>query len=251
MAESKNSGMVMPVFFIGHGSPMNAIEDNEFSRAWIKAAKSIPEPTAILCISAHWETSGTQVTSAQKPATIHDFGGFPQELYQVQYPAPGSPTLAAQVIKTVKRVKVTQSLEWGLDHGAWSVLCRMFPLADIPVVQMSLAQNTDPAVHFAIGRELRQFRSSGVLIVCSGNIVHNLGMVQWQDSAYVWANAFDEKVKDLITDRKFDALIQYEKFGREALLAIPTNEHYLPLIYALGASDDQDQVSFFAEKVTM
>jgi 4,5-DOPA dioxygenase extradiol len=208
-------------------------------------------PKAILCISAHWETSGTQVTSAERPETIHDFGGFPEKLYQVHYPAPGSPALAAQVVETVKHARVTESLEWGLDHGAWSILCRMFPRADVPVVQLSLAQNTDPAVHFAIGKELHQFRSCGVLIVCSGNIVHNLGMVKWQDIAFDWASAFDEKIAGLIRDRKFDNLVQYEKLGREALLAIPTNEHYLPLLYALAASDNQDQISFFAKKVTM
>jgi 4,5-DOPA dioxygenase extradiol len=251
MAGFKDSGVLMPVFFIGHGSPMNAIEDNEFSRAWIEAAKSIPVPTAILCISAHWETSGTQVTSAERPATIHDFGGFPEKLYQVQYPAPGSPELAALVIETVKCVKVTESSEWGLDHGAWSVLCRMFPKADIPVVQLSLARYTDPEVHFAIAKELRQMRNQGVLIVGSGNIVHNLGMVQWQDVAYDWARAFDAKIAELIRDRKFDRVVRYEKLGREAQLAIPTNEHYLPLLYALAESDDHDQITFFAEKVTM
>jgi 4,5-DOPA dioxygenase extradiol len=169
----------MPALFIGHGSPMNAVEDNEFSRTWAEVGKSLPTPKAILCISAHWETTGTQVTAMKQPKTIHDFYGFPQELYDKRYPAPGSPELARLVQATVRQVHVRLDYDWGLDHGTWSVLCWMFPQADIPVVQLSLDRTREPAFHYELGKELATFRDKGILIVGSGNMVHNLRHVMW------------------------------------------------------------------------
>ena len=188
----------MPVLFIGHGSPMNAIEDNEFSRAWSEAGRSLPRPKAILCISAHWETKGTQVTAMEKPKTIYDFYGFPPELYAVQYPAAGSPDLARRIQELVKPVEVLQDLSWGLDHGAWSVLCRLFPQADVAVVQLSLDRSISPQAHYDLGRQLGALRDEGILIIGSGNVVHNLGRITWEDTAFDWANEFDDAVKHWI-----------------------------------------------------
>lgn len=244
-------GIKMPALFVGHGNPMNAIEENEFSRAWAAAAKLIPTPRAILCISAHWETDGTAVTASDRPETIHDFGGFPPELYRVQYPSPGLPALAELVRETVRQAAVAASFDRGLDHGAWSVLCRMFPNADVPVVQLSLDRTKAPAFHYGLGKELKELRSRGVLIVGSGNIVHNLGMVEWQDTSYDWAVEFDARIQRLVISGDHDALIHYEKIGRVARLAIPTNEHYLPLLYVLALQEKNEKVGFFAEKVTM
>jgi 4,5-DOPA dioxygenase extradiol len=241
----------MPVLFVGHGSPMNAIEDNEFSRAWAETAQTLPRPRAILCISAHWETEGTWVTGMERPETIHDFGGFPRALFEMQYPAPGSPEVARLVQETVKGAAVRLDRSWGLDHGAWSVLSRMFPRADIPVVQLSLDRGQHPEFHYALGSELRALRTQGILIVGSGNIVHNLRLVSWQDNAYDWAVEFDETVRQLIVAGNHEPLIHYENLGKAARLSIPTNEHYLPLLYALGLQDEQDQVRFFADRVTL
>ncbi len=241
----------MPVLFVGHGSPMNAIEDNEFSRAWAAAGKSLPKPTAVLCISAHWETVGTHVTAMEKPKTIHDFSGFPQPLYEVQYPAPGSPDVARLIQKTVSTTQVRPDLNWGLDHGAWSVLSRMFPKADVPVIQLSLDRTEEPAFHYGLGKELRALRNEGVLIVGSGNIVHNLRVMVRQDTAYDWALQFDEKMEQLILSGDHELIIHYEKLGPAARLAVPTNEHYLPLLYVLALQEEDDEVGFFAEKVTL
>ncbi len=239
----------MPVLFLGHGSPMNAIEDNEFSRAWIEAGQALPAPKAILCISAHWETSGTRVTAMQKPRTIHDFYGFPDELYAVEYPAPGSPGLAEQLQELVGRQAVEKDLEWGLDHGSWSVLSRLFPEAKVPVVQLSLDVNKTSRQHYDLGRELQALRESGVLIIGSGNIVHNLQRIVFEDTAYDWAVAFDGKVRKWILDEDHESLIQYQKQGQEAALAINSAEHYKPLLYALGAQHPGEAVVFFVEKV--
>ena len=240
----------MPVLFVGHGSPMNAIEGNDFSRAWVEAGKSLPKPDAILCISAHWETAGTFVTAMERPKTIHDFYGFPQPLYEIEYPAPGSPELARLTQKTVQETHVRLDQAWGLDHGTWIVLHRMFPRADIPVVQLSLDRTQTPAFHYALGRELRGLRNKGVLIVGSGNIVHNLGIMAWQDQAYDWAAEFDQTIKQLILSGDHHSIIRYQDLGEAARLSVPTNEHYLPLLYVLALQDKQEQIRFFTDRVT-
>jgi 4,5-DOPA dioxygenase extradiol len=241
----------MPVLFVGHGSPMNALEDNEFSRAWGIMGRELPAPAAILCVSAHWETRGTQITAMDQPKTIHDFGGFPRELFEKQYPAPGSPQLARLTRETVNSVPVELDQSWGLDHGTWSVLARMFPKADIPVVQLSLDHFQPPEFHYALGKELSALRRKGVLIIGSGNMVHNLRRMVWQDQGFDWALEFDEKMKSLILSGDHASIIHYEKLGMAAQLSIPTNEHYLPLLYILALQDNQDQLRFFADRVTL
>ena len=241
----------LPVLFIGHGSPMNAIEDNEFSRSWSEAGRSLPRPKAILCVSAHWETRGTQVTAMEKPKTIYDFYGFPPELYAMQYPAAGSPDLARRIQGLVKPVEVTQDQSWGLDHGAWSVLSRLFPHADVPVIQLSLDQGISPQAHYDLGRQLGTLREEGILIIGSGNVVHNLGRVAWEDTAFEWAAEFDDRVKHWILDGNHEALIGYQTQGPSAALAINSAEHYKPLLYVLGAIRPGESVHFFAEKVTL
>jgi 4,5-DOPA dioxygenase extradiol len=239
----------MPVLFIGHGSPMNAIEDNEFSQAWGQAALALPQPKAILCISAHWETQGSMVTAMAKPRTIHDFYGFPRPLFEKQYPAPGSPDLAQAVSQTIKISEVALDQTWGLDHGTWSVLCRMYPQADIPVVQLSLDRSRDAAHQYELGKQLRELREQGVLILGSGNIVHNLRLMVWEDTAFDWALDFDARVKQWILDNDHEPIIHYEKQGSAAALSVNTAEHYLPLVYVMGLKEEHEPVSFFAEKV--
>lgn len=240
---------LMPVLFMGHGSPMNAIEGNEFSLAWQQVAKSIPKPTAILCISAHWETRGSMVTSMERPRTIHDFYGFPKDLFEKQYPAPGSPKLARKVIDLVGESQVSPDQTWGLDHGTWSVLCRMYPQADIPVVQLSLDRSQEHIAHYRLGGRLAQLRREGVLIVGSGNIVHNLRLMVWQDTAFDWAIEYDAKVKQWIVEEDHSSIINYEKHGKPALLSVNSAEHYLPLLYILGLRQPHEPASFFAEKL--
>lgn len=249
-AEQKSSAK-MPVIFVGHGSPMNAIEENAFSRAWMATARNSPHPKAILSISAHWETDGVQVTAMPKPRTIHDFYGFPQELFAVQYPAPGAPELAHHVRDLLGVEAVALDQEWGLDHGTWSVLVRMFPEANVPVVQLSLDRKRTPSEHYTLGGKLAALRSEGVLILCSGNMVHNLRLLEWGDQGFDWAEAFDLKLKSLIEARDHAALINYPKLGADAQRAIPTNEHYLPLLYALALRGSAEPLKFFAEKVTL
>jgi len=239
----------MPVLFIGHGSPMNAIEDNEFSRAWEEVGKKLPQPRAILCISAHWETQGTQVTAMEKPRTIHDFYGFPRPLFEVQYPAPGSPDLAQRVCNLVKESTIQPDLTWGLDHGTWSVLCRMYPNANVPVVQLSLDRTIDAAGHYALGQQLKDLRQAGVLILGSGNIVHNLRLMVWEDTAFDWAVDYDARVKGWILDGDHESIIHYEKYGSAAMLSVNSAEHYLPLLYILGLKEQDEPVGFFAEKL--
>ena len=246
-----NGGPVMPALFIGHGNPINAIEENVFSRAWADAARSLPTPEAILCVSAHWQTTGTRVTTMPKPRTIYDFSGFPKALYDVVYPCPGLPELYETITETLPVVNIRKDVSWGLDHGAWSVLCHMFPRADIPVVQLSLDRTLLPLHHYDLGKRLKALRRKGVLIIGSGNIVHNLGMVTWDDRAYDWAIAFDEKIKQLILSHDHEAIIDYEKMGPDAAMAIPTNEHYLPLLYILATEEDGDEMAFFAEDITL
>jgi len=246
----------MPVLFLGHGSPMNAIEENEFAQAWVEmgdllSKSQLPKPKAILAISAHWETVGTKVTAMEKPRTIHDFYGFPKELYEVTYPAPGSPDLAQKVRQVIKQTEVQPDMTWGLDHGTWSVLRRMFPLADVPVVQISLDRSKSARQHYQFGQQLKELREEGVLIVSSGNIVHNLGMVVFDDKLkFDWAETFDARIKQWILADDHEAMIEYEKQGRAAELAINSAEHYLPLLYTLGLKDEADPISFFTEQVT-
>jgi 4,5-DOPA dioxygenase extradiol len=239
----------MPVLFVGHGSPMNAIEDNEFSRAWIEAGKDLPKPRAILCISAHWVTRGTLVTAMDHPRTIYDMYGFPPALYEVKYNAPGSPDLAEQVRRIIKKTEVQPDHEWGLDHGTWSVLNRMFPDATVPVIQMSLNANLSINDHYEVARQLKDLREENVMIISSGNIVHNLSLVQFRDFAYDWAVEFDNQVKNWILTNDHKPLINFHEQGHAAQLAINSAEHYVPLLYSLALKDENDPISFFAEKV--
>jgi len=256
LIRSGESTEPMPVLFIGHGSPMNAIEENEFSASWAKIAKSIPVPKAVLCISAHWETKGTFVTAMQKPKTIHDFGGFPQELYDVQYPAPGDPALAEEIKKNVSVTGVGLDDKWGLDHGAWSFIKHMYPNADIPVLEMSLDYYKAPQYHYDLAKELIMLRSKGVLITGSGNMVHNLGRIAWDHASdpeygFDWAMQANETFKKLIADSNHKELINYQSLGREVQLAVPTPDHYLPLLYTLALQGEKEEVTFFNDKAIM
>jgi Uncharacterized conserved protein len=242
----------MPVLFLGHGSPMNAIEENEFVAGFRDVAKTIPKPSAVLCISAHWETSGTYVTAMEKPKTIHDFYGFPPELYEVQYQACGSPRLAEE-IKNSLDSSVGLDFDWGLDHGCWSVLRHFYPDADVTVVEMSLDYDKTSQAHYDLAKQLMPLRSKGVLIIGSGNMVHNLGLVAWDqiDSAgygYDWALEANEKMKKFILNGDFQQLIDYRSQGRAYNLAIPTPEHYLPLLYALALKEKDEQLTLFNDK---
>ncbi|MCE5258185.1 MAG: 4,5-DOPA dioxygenase extradiol [Chloroflexi bacterium] len=242
-----------PVLFIGHGSPMNAIEDNVYSRAWIELGRSLSRPQAVLCISAHWETDGSRVTAMSQPRTIHDFYGFPRELNEKRYPAPGSPELARLVCElagTLSQV-VREDTSWGLDHGTWSVLARLFPEADIPVVQLSLDTSKTPAEHYALAKTLAPLRRRGVLIIGSGNVVHNLGMACFEERAYPWAKDFDAAVRDAVNAREYTPLLNYRTLGGNARLAVPSNEHYLPLLYILALQEPDEVPSWFCEQVTM
>ncbi len=240
-----------PLFFIGHGSPMNAIEDNVFSQEWKKQAATLEKPKAILCISAHWETKGTQVTAMKNPQTIHDFGGFPEELFNAQYPAPGSPEYAKEIIENIKKTTVAEDHEWGLDHGTWSVLKPMFPTADIPAMQLSIDYTKDLQYHYDLAKELAFLRKKGVMIMGSGNIVHNLAQAVWSDKAYDWTIEFDTKIKEAIDSGDHKKIIDYKNFGSSALLSVPTNEHFLPLIYILGLKNENENISYFNEVNTM
>jgi 4,5-DOPA dioxygenase extradiol len=243
----------MPVLFVGHGSPMNAIEENEFVYGWREAAKSLPKPKAILCVSAHWETRGTYVTEMEKPLTIHDFGGFPQKLFEVQYPVSGSPELAKEVKSIITKAEAGLDDKWGLDHGCWSILRQMYPAADIPVVQLSLDYSKPAQYHFDLAEELLSLRKKGILIIGSGNIVHNLRLVDWSNLdtpgvGYDWATEANEKMKKLILSNDFNALINYRSQGKAFELAIPTPEHFLPLLYTLALKQESDKVTFFNDK---
>jgi 4,5-DOPA dioxygenase extradiol len=241
----------MPVIFFGHGSPMNAIEENSFSKTWELMSEILPRPKVILCISAHWETHGAaKVTAMIKPETIHDFGGFPRVLNEKQYPAPGSPELAQQIAEMVKITTVLPDQTWGLDHGTWSVLCRLYPQADIPVVQLSLDRSHDPAFHYALGKELQSLREEGILVIGSGNLVHNLRMLSWNEEIFDWASEYDEKVKQWILAGDHESIIHYEKNGRAAQLSVNSGEHYLPLLYILGLQRTGEPVHFFNEGIS-
>jgi len=240
----------MPLLFLGHGSPMNAIEDNAFVQGFINVGKAIEKPKAILCISAHWETKGTFVTAMEHPRTIHDFGGFPRELFNVQYPAPGSPTLAQETKNIVQKTVIELDTHWGLDHGAWSIIKHLYPNADVPVIQMSIDYTKPAQYHFELAKELAILRTKGILIVGSGNMVHNLRMVAWDKLkgdpfAFDWAMEANEKMKSFILNENFQSLIDYDKQGKAFDLAIPTPEHYLPLIYTLALKHKTDSISLF------
>lgn len=243
----------MPVLFLGHGSPMNAIEENEFVRGFRDIGKDIPTPKAILIISAHWETKGTLVTAMQKPRTIHDFGGFPQVLFDVHYPAPGSPELAHDTKRLIKKVQVELDESWGLDHGAWSVVKHLYPKADVPIIQMSIDYTQGSQYHYDLAKELSSLRKKGILIIGSGNMVHNLGMVAWDklntDSyGYDWAIEANDKMKHFILSDNHQPLIHFKSQGRAFDLAIPSPEHYLPLLYTLALKESNEQASFFNDK---
>jgi len=241
-----NKGKRMPAIFIGHGSPMNAMEDNEFTRAWQQLGKSLPRPRAILCISAHWETWGILVTAMQEPRTIHDFGGFPAGLYQLEYPAPGSSWLAGEVRSSIALGDVGFDLDWGLDHGCWSVLKRMYPEFDLPVVQLSLDYTQSAKEHYAIGKEF----------MGSGNMVHNLGLVEIREGlrdfnrpfGYDWALEANELFKKMIVEERHEQLADYQALGEAVRLAIPTPEHFLPLLYALAVRQKGEKISFMNDQ---
>ncbi|MBP7511432.1 MAG: 4,5-DOPA dioxygenase extradiol [Bacteroidia bacterium] len=244
-------GAKMPVLFVGHGNPMNAIMPNDYNKKWKEIGEKLPKPKAILCVSAHWQTRGTQVTFMEKPKTIHDFGGFPKSLFDVEYPAPGSPFYAQKAIEALQGVHVSKDFDWGLDHGCWSVLKPMFPNANIPTFQLSLDYLSTPEQHFQLGAKLKSLRSKGVLIVGSGNIVHNLGRMNAENIPADWAVEFDNLAKEKILDGNFAPLVGYKGLGAIATLSVPTNEHYLPLLYTLALKDKSDEVSFFNESIDL
>jgi 4,5-DOPA dioxygenase extradiol len=241
------SGKTMPAVFIGHGNPMNVVRSNRWTSAWTALGNSMPRPKAILAISAHWYIPGTKVTASAKPPTIYDFGGFPKELYEKEYPAPGDPALAQRVKELLAPIDVELDNEWGLDHGTWSVLYHIYPKADIPVVQLSIDITKPASYHYEIGKALATLREEGILIFGSGNIVHNLQAYSWdrpEQGAFDWAATFEEKVLSLITSGNDTSLIDYRGIGPEARLAVPSPDHYLPLLYVLGSRVQGDIVSF-------
>lgn len=239
-----------PAVFAGHGSPMNALEDTSARRAWADLGSRLPKPKAILCVSAHWETEGVAVTASKKPETIHDFGGFPRALHEMLYPAPGSPALAGRVAELLKPEAAALDPRRGLDHGAWSVLVAMYPKADVPVVQLSLDATRSGPEHFELAKKLAPLRDENVLVLGSGNIVHNLGMYDpSRREPYEWAARFDAKVKALILAGDFATLAEYDALGPDAELAIPTPEHYLPLLYILALQRQGEKLAFFNEIV--
>lgn len=245
----------MPVLFVGHGSPMNAIEDNAFSRKWREVGRSLPRPSAVLCISAHWETNGTFVTAMSNPETIHDFGGFPCELFKVQYPASGNTELANKINQEVKQTVIGLNTDWGLDHGSWSVLKHIYPNADIPVLELSIDYTRSLQYHYDLAKELTFLRRRGVLILGSGNMVHNLRMVHVktiegfnEPYGYDWALEMNDMFKAKILSGDHKALIDYHSLGKAAKLAIPTPDHYIPLLYALALQEKNDNVEFFNDQ---
>lgn len=252
MIEPLGKTSKMPVLFLGHGSPMNAIEENEFVTGFRSIVKEIPKPNAILCVSAHWETKGTFVTAMQNPPTIHDFGGFPKELFAVQYPAPGSPDLAKQTKSLISKTEVGLDDKWGLDHGAWSVIKHLYPNADIPIIQMSIDYSQTPQYHYELAQQIKSLREKGVLVIGSGNIVHNLGKVEWrrlnETFGYDWAIEANDRMKKFILDGNHKELINFRSQGKAFDLAIPTPEHYLPLLYSLAMQEKNEEVKLFNDK---
>jgi 4,5-DOPA dioxygenase extradiol len=238
---------IMPVVFVGHGNPMNALSQNEYSRLWAELGQTLPRPRAVLAISAHWYVPGTRVTAMAQPATIHDFGGFPEELYRFEYPAPGAPEIAERVGECLAPLPAGLDMEWGLDHGTWAVLCHVFPNADVPVLQLSVDRRQPTEFHYSLGRKLAPLREEGVLIFGSGNVVHNLRAYAWgqeKAQAFDWALRFENYVRDAILQGRDSALVHYEEAGNDAKLSVPTPEHYLPLLYVVGARREHEPVSF-------
>lgn len=244
----------MPVVFVGHGSPMNAIEDNVFSLGWREIGERLPRPEVILCVSAHWETRGVRLTAMERPRTIHDFGGFPQELYEVQYPAPGSSDLARETCVLLAGGGAGLDMEWGLDHGSWSVLRQMYPAADIPVVQLSLDRGRTGMGHYELARALAPLREKGVLILGSGNMVHNLGRIEVRGDdfnepyGFDWAMEADGLFKRLIREGRHEELADYRALGQSVRLAVPTPEHFLPLLYVLALKRDDEEIAMFNDQ---
>lgn len=255
MTDSFKKTAKMPVAFLGHGSPMNAIEENDFVRGFRTIATRIPKPQAILCISAHWYTRGTMVTAMEKPKTIHDFGGFPKELYEVQYPAPGSPALARltkEIIEPTTKVGLDDS--WGLDHGAWSVVKHLYPKADIPIIQMSIDYTQPPEYHYKLGSLLASLREKGVFIVGSGNIIHNLRLVDFANIntpgfGFDWAHEAHELTNTRLLNGNFKELVDYKNLGKSLQLAVPTPDHYLPLLYILGLKQEKEKLELFNDEL--
>ena len=243
---------MLPAIFLGHGNPMNAISSNAYTEAWRRIGEEMPRPKAVLAISAHWYVPGIGVTVSTNPRTIHDFGGFPEELYRVRYPAPGDPELARRVQKMLAPLPVALDEAWGLDHGTWSVLRHVYPRADVPVVQLAIDETQAPAFHYDIGRRLAPLRAEGVLLVGSGNLVHNLHTYAWGrhvPEPYDWAVRFEKEARGLLLSGEDRPLVDYERLGRDALLSIPTPDHYLPLLYVIGARQASDRVAFPVEGV--
>ena len=242
----------MPVLFVGHGSPMNAIEDNNYTRTWRSIAERIPKPEVILSFSAHWYTNGTRIMNEENPKTIYDMYGFPKELYEVSYNTAGSPSMAKVSRDMISR-ETKYDNSWGIDHGTWSVLAHMYPDRDIPVFQISIAAEAPPETHYQIGRELRALRDQGVLIFCTGNIVHNLRMVDWNKAGegFDWAYEFDDYIYESILSKKHDNILKFNELGNIARLAVPTPDHYYPLLYAIGASQEEDKVSVYNKSCEM
>lgn len=252
--ELPSDDTLMPILFIGHGSPMNGIENNAFSQQWAKTASEINPPKAIIVISAHWLTNGTFITAMDKPKTIHDFGGFPDELFAVQYPAPGDPLLAQETRQLIQSTNVGLDHDWGLDHGAWTVVRKMYPDASIPVLQLSIDYSKPAAYHYALAKELSALRKKGVLIIGSGNMIHNLRMVAWDkmevpNYGYDWAIEMHELFRNKITAGDHPALINYESLSKSARLAIPTPDHYFPLMYILGLQEKNETPVFFNDQL--
>ncbi|UFK98475.1 4,5-DOPA dioxygenase extradiol [Kaistella faecalis] len=254
ISQQFNTTEKMPVLFLGHGSPMNAIEENQFVRGFRNISREIPKPNAILCISAHWFTNGTFVTAMQNPKTIHDFYGFPKELFAVDYPAPGSPQLAKETAELLLPEIVEEDHSWGLDHGAWSVIKHLYPNAEIPVIQLSIDYTKPPEYHFDLAKRLQKLREKGILIIGSGNIVHNLRMVDWKNintvgAGWDWAVEAREKTNNWLLDGNFRNLIDYQNQGIALQTAVPSPDHYLPLIYSLGLKENSDQLSLFNDEL--
>jgi len=247
---------MMPVLFLSHGAPSLPLDAGDTGAAWRQLGESLPRPESILMISAHWETDGTQVTAMEKPRTIHDFGGFPPELYAVEYPAPGCPELANETKSSVTKANISFDESWGLDHGCWSVLKHLYPSAEIPIVQLSLDYKKTPQSHYELAKELSALREKGVLIIGSGNIVHNLGMIAWNKTnepefGFDWALEANEIIKKSILSGNHKELINYKSLGKSIQLAIPTPEHFLPLLYILALQQEDESVNFFNDKAVM
>lgn len=241
----------MPAVFYAHGSPMNALEENAYTRVWQSFATRFARPKAILVVSAHWTTRGTGITAMAHPKTIHDFGGFPQALFDVQYPAPGDPALAAEIAAMLQPLPVHLDQDWGLDHGTWSVLIKTYPAADIPVLQLSLDMTQAPAYHFALGQKLAKLREQGIMLVGSGNVVHNLRRMDFQSAGFDWALRFNAHMRAAIVSGDFAQVVNYQAFGQDAVLSVPTSEHFLPLLYVLGAKQEGDTVEIAADGIEL